>query len=164
MHYIDQGEGDPVLFLHRNPTSSYLWRNIIPYMIDKGRYIYLDHIGIGKYDRPEIDYGFIDSYNYLEGFIRQLGLKNVTLVLHNWGAMLGFHYAKMNWNNLEAIAFMEASINVSRYDTMPRSIRGALSLMHTNLIGELLVKIGNLFIQKMLSDMIVRKLTAGEMA
>jgi len=164
MHYIDEGEGDPILFLHGNPTSSYLWRNIIPYMTGKGRCIALDHIGMGKSDKPDIDYGYIDSYNYLEEFIKQLGLKNVTLVLHDWGAMMGFHYANMNRDNIKAIAFMEASIDVPRFETMPGSIKVALKLMRTDFIGGLMVKRGNLFIKKMLPDMIVRELTAEEMA
>jgi haloalkane dehalogenase len=164
MHYIDEGEGDPVLFLHGNPTSSYLWRNVIPYMTGKGRCIALDHIGMGKSDKPDINYGFVDSYNYLEGFIEELGLKNITLILHDWGAMMGFHYANMNRDNIKAIVFMEAAIDVPRYETMPKSIKVALGLMRTNFIGGLMVKRGNLFIKKMLPDMIVRKLTTEEMA
>jgi haloalkane dehalogenase len=164
MHYIDEGEGNPILFLHGNPTSSYLWRNVIPYMTKKGRCIALDHIGVGKSDKPDIDYGFIDSYNYLEGFIDKLGLQNITLILHDWGAMMGFHYANMNRDNIKAITFMEAAIDVPRYETMPISIKVALSLMRTNFIGGLMVKRGNLFIKKMLPDMIVRKLTTEETA
>ncbi|MFT5859326.1 MAG: haloalkane dehalogenase [Flavobacteriaceae bacterium] len=164
MHYIDEGEGDVMLFIHGNPTSSYLWRNVIPHLSSQGRCIALDHIGMGKSDKPDINYGFIDSYNYLEGFIEELGLKNITLVLHDWGAMMGFHYANMNRDNIKAIAFMEAAIDVPRYETMPRSIKIALSLMRTNFLGGLMVKRGNLFIKKMLPDMIVRKLTKEEMA
>ena len=76
IHYIDEGEGDPILFIHGNPTSSYLWRNIIPYLKDYSRCIALDHIGMGKSDKPDIQYGFHNSYEYLESFISQLGLKN----------------------------------------------------------------------------------------
>ncbi|PCJ37839.1 MAG: haloalkane dehalogenase [Moraxellaceae bacterium] len=164
MHYIDEGEGDVMLFIHGNPTSSYLWRNIIPHLTNQARCIALDHIGMGKSDKPDINYGFIDSYNYLEEFIEKLGLKNITLVIHDWGAMMGFHYANMNRGNVKAIAFMEAAIDVPRYETMPRSIKIALSLMRTNSLGGLLVKRGNIFIKKMLPDLIVRKLTKEEMA
>lgn len=164
MHYIDEGEGDVMLFIHGNPTSSYLWRNIIPHLTNQARCIALDHIGMGKSDKPDINYGFIDSYNYLEEFIEKLGLKNITLVIHDWGAMMGFHYANMNRNNVKAIAFMEAAIDVPRYETMPRSIKIALSLMRTNFLGGLMVKRGNIFIKKMLPDLIVRKLTKEEMA
>ncbi|MFT5920020.1 MAG: haloalkane dehalogenase, partial [Granulosicoccus sp.] len=164
MHYIDEGEGDPILFLHGNPTSSYLWRNVIPYLTDKGRCIALDHIGMGKSDKPDIDYGFKDTSEYLEGFIEKLGLKNITLVIHDWGGMLGFHYANMNRDNVKAIAFMEAAIDLPRYETMPASIKMALTMMRTEFLGGLLVRRANIFITKMLPDLIDRKLTDEEMA
>jgi haloalkane dehalogenase len=163
IHYIDEGEGETMLFIHGNPTSSYLWRNVIPHLTNQARCIALDHIGMGKSDKPDINYGFIDSYNYLEAFINKLGLKNVTLIIHDWGGMMGFHYANMNRDNIKAIAFMEASIDVPCYETMPASIKIALGLMRTNFIGGLMVKSGNLFIKKMLPDMIVRKLAKEEM-
>jgi haloalkane dehalogenase len=164
MHYIDEGEGDPILFIHGNPTSSYLWRNVIPYMTNQGRCIALDHIGMGKSDQPDIHYGFKDSYDYLEAFIEKLGLKNITLVIHDWGAMMGFHYASMHPDNVKAIAFMEAAIDVPRYETMPGSIKVALAMMRSNFLGGLMVKRANIFITKMLPDMIMRKLTDEEMA
>src|SRR6056297_2265819 len=80
MHYIDEGEGDPVLFLHGNPTSSYLWRNIIPYLSASARCIAPDLIGMGKSDKPDIAYRFTDHYDYLKTFIKKLGLTNITLV------------------------------------------------------------------------------------
>lgn len=82
---------------------------------------------MGKSDMSDIDYGFSDSYNYLERFIEKLGLKNIILILHDWVAMMGFHYANMNRGNIKAIAFMEASIDVPRYETMPGSIKFSLS-------------------------------------
>ena len=91
MHYVDEGSGDPILFLHGNPTSSYLWRNIIPYMIPKGRCVALDLIGMGKSDKPDIEYRFFDHAHYVEGFIEKMGLKNITPVVHDWGSALGFH-------------------------------------------------------------------------
>jgi haloalkane dehalogenase len=164
IHYIEEGKGDPMLFIHGTPTSSYLWRNVIPHLTGQARCIALDHIGMGKSDKPDIEYGFIDSYNYLEEFIEKMGLKDVTLVIHDWGAMMGFHYANMNRNNVKAIAFMEAAIDVPRYETMPKSIKVALSMMRTDFLGGLLVKRANIFIKKMLPDMINRKLTKEEMA
>ena len=74
IHYIDEGSGDPILFIHGNPTSSYLWRNVIPHLQDSGRCIALDLIGMGKSGKPDINYGFIDSYEYLVGFIEALEL------------------------------------------------------------------------------------------
>ena len=84
MRYVDEGEGDPILFLHGNPTSSYLWRNIIPHVTSVGRAIAPDLIGMGKSDKPDIEYRFFDHVKYVEGFIETLGLKNITFVIHDW--------------------------------------------------------------------------------
>ena len=81
IHYVEEGEGDPILFLHGNPTSNYLWRNIIPYMTSHGRCIAPDLIGMGKSGKPDIDYGFLGTFEYLNAFIDKLDLKNITLVL-----------------------------------------------------------------------------------
>ena len=163
IHYIDEGEGDPILFLHGNPTSSYLWRNIIPYMTSQGRCIAPDLIGMGKSDKPDIDYGFHDTYDYLNAFIEKLGLQNVTLVLHDWGSGMGFHYANLNRDNIKAIAFMEAMYDAPTTFDMPASIRTALNMMRTPGLGWLMVQVANIFITKMLPDMILRKLTKEEM-
>ncbi|MEM7800786.1 MAG: alpha/beta fold hydrolase [Chloroflexota bacterium] len=93
MRYIEQGEGDPVLFLHGNPTSAYLWRNIIPHVNGLGRAIAVDLIGMGESDKPDLSYRFLDHYRYVKGFIEALDLKNITLVIHDWGSGLGFYYA-----------------------------------------------------------------------
>ena len=103
IHYIEEGTGDPVLFLHGNPTSSYLWRNIIPHVQSHARCIAMDLIGMGKSDKPAIDYSFFDHAKYVEGFIETLGLQNLTLVIHDWGSALGFHYAMRNEANIKAL-------------------------------------------------------------
>ncbi|MFT4603274.1 MAG: haloalkane dehalogenase [Arenicella sp.] len=164
IHYIDEGEGDPILFLHGNPTSNYLWRNIIPYLTSKGRCIAPDLIGMGKSGKPDINYGFNDTYAYLEEFIEQMGLKNVTLVLHDWGSGMGFHYANLHRDNIKAIAMMEAMYDAPTTFDMPRSIRIALKMMRNPFFGPLLVKRANIFIKKMLPDMILRDLTKEEQA
>ncbi|MEL7232893.1 MAG: alpha/beta fold hydrolase, partial [Chloroflexota bacterium] len=110
MHYVDVGEGAPVLFLHGNPTSSYLWRNIIPHMSDHARCIAPDLIGMGKSDKPDIPYRFDDHYRYITGFIEALDLTNITLVIHDWGSALGFHYAMQHEDNVKGVAFMEAIV------------------------------------------------------
>src|SRR5713226_6390445 len=110
LHYIDEGSGDPILFLHGNPTSSYLWRNIIPYLTPLGRCIALDLIGMGKSDKPDIEYQFFDHVKYVDGFIEKIGLRNITLVIHDWGSALGFHYAMRHESNVRGIAFMEAIV------------------------------------------------------
>ena len=100
IHYIDEGEGDPILFLHGQPTSSYLWRNIIPHITGVGRCIAPDLIGFGKSDKPDIEYRFFDHVEYVEGFIEALGLKNITLIVHDWGTAL----AKPNNNSATSTA------------------------------------------------------------
>ena len=108
IHYIDEGKGEPILLLHGNPTSSYLWRNIIPHLTDNARCIAPDLIGMGKSDKPDIEYRFFDHVKYIEGFIDKMKLKDITLVVHDWGSALGFHYAMRNEDKIRGIAFMEA--------------------------------------------------------
>ena len=164
IHYIDEGEGDPILFLHGNPTSNYLWRNIIPYLSDKGRCIAPDLIGMGKSDKPDINYGFEDSYRYLSGFIEQMGLKNVTLVIHDWGSGLGFHYATQSKANVKAIAFMEAIYDVPALDELPLAARMVTPLLRSPIFGKFVVGNLHLFIKKVLPDMVIRDLTKEEKA
>lgn len=131
MAYIDEGEGDPILFLHGQPTSSYLWRNIMPHLEDQGRLIAPDNIGFGKSDQPELDYTFDDHYPYIEGFIKRLGLKNITLVVHDWGSGLGLHYAQLNPDNIKAIVTMESiiapTIPAKSYDELRPDMAGFFS-------------------------------------
>lgn len=114
IHYIDeyQDTENPeqltFLFLHGNPTSNYLWRNIIPYVKEQGRVVAPDLIGMGKSDKPDIDYTYQDHIKYLDAFIQQKNLKNIVLVIHDWGSALGFNYAYRNKHNIKGIVFMEA--------------------------------------------------------
>jgi haloalkane dehalogenase len=163
IHYIEEGEGDPILFLHGNPMSNYLWRNIIPHLTNQGRCIAPDLIGMGKSDKPDIDYGFQDTFDYLDAFIKKMELKNVTLVLHDWGSGMGFHYANLNRNNIKAIAFMEAMYDAPTLYDMPFSIRMMLKMVRNPFFGSLLVQGANVFVKKMIPDMILRKLTKEEM-
>ncbi len=164
MHYIDEGQGDPILFLHGNPTSSYLWRNIIPYLTNHGRCIAPDLIGMGKSDQPDIAYGFASTYEYIESFIEQLGLRNITLVVHDWGSALGFHYANLHRENIKGIAFMESVLRTFEWRDVPLDIRIPFRIMRTPGLGWLFVNVANLFIKKMLPDMTKRKLSSQEMA
>ncbi len=112
IHYIDEKKsssaGDVVfLFLHGNPTSSFLWRNIIPSLTSTGRCIAPDLIGFGKSGKPDIAYTFQDHYQYIEEFVEKLKLKNIVLVVHDWGGAIGFHYASQNPENIKGIVFME---------------------------------------------------------
>lgn len=163
MHYADEGTGSPLLFLHGNLTSSYLWRNVIPHVIPFGRVIALDLIGMGKSDKPDIDYRFFDHVRYVEGFIEQLALKNVTLVLHDWGSALGFHYAMRHEENVKGLAFMEAILMPESWSAFPGSMRMGFRLMRTPVTGWLAIVGMNLFINQLMPRAVVRKLTNVEM-
>lgn len=163
LHYIDEGEGDPILFLHGNPTSSYVWRNIIPYLSSHGRCIALDLIGMGKSDKPDIGYRFVDHYRYVEGFIKALQLSNITLVMQDWGSGLGFHYAALNHGNVKALAFMEAILRPMSWSEFPIGPRIGFKLFRTPGIGWFMLCVMNSFVRQILPQMTVRKLSAQEM-
>jgi len=126
--YVDEGDGDPILFLSGQPTSSYLWRNIMPFMEGKGRIIAPDNIGFGKSDQPELDYTFETHYKYFEAFMDKLDLDNITLVVHDWGSGLGFYYASRHPEKIKGIVSMEslmAPVMPARsYDDMPKGLAG----------------------------------------
>lgn len=163
IHYVEAGKGKPILFIHGNPTSSYLWRNIIPYAAGQGRAIALDLIGMGKSDKPDLAYRFFDHVRFVDGFIEQLGLKDLTLVIHDWGSALGFHYAQANAGNVRGIAFMEALIRPVKWSQFPSDFKIGFKLMRTPGIGWLMISGLNMFVNKILPGAIVRKLTESEM-
>ena len=164
MHYIDVGEGGPIVFLHGQPTSSYLWRNVIPHVQPYGRCIAPDLIGMGKSGKPDIDYTFDDQYAYLEALIEKLGLKNITLVIHDWGSGLGLHYAAQHPENVKAIAFMEAMVIPVTWESMPAGYAPVFRMIRAPFIGWLMLSVANLFLVKVVPDMILRKLTKEELA
>lgn len=165
MHYVEAGEGDPILFLHGNPTSSYLWRNIIPHVSGLGRAIAPDLIGMGKSDKPDIDYRFFDHYGYIEGFIDRLGLENVTLVIHDWGSALGFHYACNHADNVKGIAFMEAIVApVASWDDFHPDFQEMFRTFRTEGVGWDMIVGQNFFVERVLPGATARDLTDEEMA
>jgi haloalkane dehalogenase len=122
MSYIEEGAGDPILFLHGNPVWSYVWRNVIPYLSPLGRCIAPDLIGFGRSGKPDIEYSFFDHVKYLESFIEALRLVNITLVIQDWGSGLGFHYAMRHERNVKGIAFFEAMLKpYPSWDVFPAS-------------------------------------------
>lgn len=163
MHYVEEGEGDPILFLHGNPTSSYLWRNIIPHVSDQGRAIALDLIGMGKSDKPDIDYTFQDHIRYVEAFIRALDLKNITLVIHDWGSGIGLNYAAHNADNVVGIAMMEAMVaGAFPRDFLPAEGSFFYNLRHPE-IGPRLIYDENFFVELALPGGVWRGLSEAEM-
>ncbi len=163
IHYVEEGTGDPILFLHGNPTSSYLWRNIIPYAAEIGRAIAPDLIGMGKSDKPDIEYRFFDHVRYIEGFIEALGLQNITLVVHDWGSGLGFHYASRHEGNTKGVAFMEAILPIPSWDAFPEAGRDLFKSFRTKDVGEDLLINKNMFVENVLPNFVVRTLTEEEM-
>ena len=164
IHYVEEGAGDPILFLHGNPTSSYLWWNIIPYLTPYGHTIAMDLIGMGKSDKPDIEYRFFDHVKYVEGFIEKMGLRNVTLVIHDWGAALGFYYAMRHENNVNGLAFMEAILMpVPTWDEFPADFRQVFQAFRTPQVGWDMIVNQNMFVEQVLPGAIVRKLTEEEM-
>ena len=164
LHYVDEGSGDPILFLHGNPTSSYLWRNILPYVTPLARGIALDLIGMGKSDKPDIEYRFFDHITYVEGFIERMGLKNLTLVIHDWGSALGFHYAMRHEHNMKGLAFMEAIMAPApSWEVFPAESKELFKAFRTPEVGWDLIVNQNIFIEKFLPAGVVRALTEEEM-
>ena len=166
MAYVDAGKGDPILFLHGQPTSSYLWRNIMPHLEDQGRVIAPDLIGFGKSDQPTLDYRFGDHYRYFEAFVKTLDLRNITLVVHDWGSGLGLHYARLNPDNVKAIVTMESIIAplipAESYDLMPADLANFFRTVRAPVSGRKLLIEDNYFVEKALPGFIVRPLTEKE--
>ena len=164
IHYVEEGSGDPILFLHGNPTSSYLWRNIMPHLHAHGRCIAMDLIGMGKSDRPDLEYSFFDHVKHVEGFIEKLGLKNITLVIHDWGSALGFHYAMRNEANIKALAFMEAiMMPIPSWDVFPQDLKQTFQAFRTPEVGWDMIVNNHMFVEHILPGAVVRTLTEAEM-
>ena len=165
MHYVDEGprDGPVILFLHGNPTSSYLWRNVIPHVTPFARAIAPDLIGMGRSDKPDIGYRFFDHARYLEGLIEALGLQDITLALHDWGSALGFHYARRHEGNVRALAFTEAILAPTRWRDFPGSYKMAFKLFRAPFTGALMISGLNIFVKKILPASMIRDLGPQEM-
>lgn len=163
MHYVEHGSGSPIVFLHGNPTSSYLWRNVIPRLEGEGRCLAPDLIGMGKSGKPAIDYRFVDHARYLDAWFDALDLRDVTLVIHDWGSALGFHWARRHADRVNGIAFMEAIVKPLTWDEWPPAAREVFRGFRTPGVGESLIFDKNTFIERVLPGSIVRKLTNEEM-
>ncbi|MEP1329202.1 haloalkane dehalogenase [Pseudophaeobacter sp.] len=169
MAYIDEGEGDPIVFLHGNPTSSYLWRNVMPHLAGQGRLIAPDLIGMGDSDKLENSgpdrYTYVEHRKYLFALLEQLGVtQNVTFVIHDWGSGLGFHWAHMNSDAVKGIAFMEGIVApVPTWESFPEGPRAMFQSLRSE-AGEEMVLQKNLFVEAILPGSILRELSAEEMA
>lgn len=169
MAYVEVGEGDPIVFLHGNPTSSYLWRNVVPHVQHLGRCIVPDLIGMGDSDKlPDSgpnSYRFVEHRSYLDALFEKLNVReNVTLVIHDWGSALGFHWANRNRAAVKGIAFGEAIVKPQGWDHWDKiDMRWALEGLRSGR-GEEMVLRDNFFIEKILPGAIIRTLLDEEMA
>ncbi len=167
MHYVDEGpeDGPVFLLLHGNPTSSYLWREVIPELVESGaRVIAVDNIGFGASDRPQIDYTFENHSTYIDEFIRIMDLKNITFVLHDWGAAIGLDYSMRNESNVRAIAFMEGITTVPSMVNLEAPPMIIFRSLRTPGLGEFMVLGNNFFVDTVLPMSVIRELAPAEMA
>ena len=169
MAYVEVGKGDPIVLLHGNPTSSYLWRNILPQLQPLGRCIAPDLIGMGDSDKlPHSgpgSYRFLEHRSYLEALLEALNVRErVTLVIHDWGSALGFDWANRHRGALKGIAYMEAIVRPQGLDHWDKAnLRSALKALRSE-AGEEMVIEKNFFIEQILPKAVLRTLSAEEMA
>jgi haloalkane dehalogenase len=164
----DEGTGDPVVFLHGNPTSSYLWRNVVPHLSGQARCVVPDLIGQGDSDKLDDpgpgSYTFADHRRYLDGLLDHLDLGDrVTLVVHDWGSALGFDWANRHRGRVAGIAYMEALVRPITWDEWPESARAIFQAMRSD-AGEQIVLEKNLFVEAILPSSILRSLDEAELA
>jgi haloalkane dehalogenase len=167
MAYVEIGSGDPIVFQHGNPTSSYLWRNIMPHLADQGRCIAIDLIGMGDSDKlsdpgPE-SYRYVEHRDFLFAAWEELGIRDhVTLVIHDWGSALGFDWARQHPDAVRGIAYMEALVRTMSWDEWPELARGVFQGFRSD-AGESMVLDKNLFVERVLPGSVMRELTDDEM-
>jgi haloalkane dehalogenase len=154
MAYVEAGDGDPIVFLHGNPTSSYLWRNIIPHVSDLGRCIAPDLIGMGDSaplpDSGPGSYRFVEHRDYLDALLEQLGVTDrVAFVIHDWGSALGFDWANRHRDAVKGIAYMEAIVQPLTWDEWPDVSRRLFQGMRSE-AGEEIVLAKNVFVERIL--------------
>ena len=168
MAYHERGEGDPIVLLHGTPTSSYLWRDVVPHLYEAGRCIVPDLIGMGDSDKlPESGpdrYTFVEHRKYLDALLEQLGVReNVTLVIHDWGSALGFDWANRHRDAVKGIAYMEAIVcPVESWSQWPKPVQPVFQGFRSEK-GEEMVLEKNMFIEGVLPSSIMRKLSDEEM-
>jgi haloalkane dehalogenase len=168
MAYVEQGHGDPIVFLHGNPTSSYLWRSVLPEVAGRGRCIAPDLIGMGDSAKLPADhagrYTFACHREFLDALLERLGVGgNVTLVVHDWGSALGFDWANRHREQVRAIAYMEAITRpLSSWDEWPETARSIFQALRSD-DGEAMILERNLFVERILPASVLRPLGPEDM-
>jgi haloalkane dehalogenase len=163
MAYVEIGVGDPIVFLHGNPTSSYLWRNVIPHLESVGRCLAPDLIGMGRSGKsPAGSYRLADHVRYLDAWFEALRLTNVALVVHDWGSALGLHWARRHPDRVRAIAYMEAIVRPVTWNEWPEAARKIFQALRGP-AGEDMILNKNVFVERILPASVLRGLTPEEM-
>ncbi|MBT8146831.1 MAG: haloalkane dehalogenase [Gammaproteobacteria bacterium] len=167
MAYVELGSGDPIIFQHGNPTSSYLWRNIMPYLAEQGRCLAIDLIGMGKSDKldnPGPDsYRFVEHRAYLDAALQALGVEdNVTWVIHDWGSALGFDWCNRHRDKVKGICYMEGIVRPVTWEEWPDAARGVFQGFRSP-AGDEMVLDKNVFVERVLPGSILRELSDEEM-
>ena len=165
--YVEMGEGDPIIFQHGNPTSSYLWRNIMPQLQSLGRCIAMDLIGMGDSEKLEdkgnMTYSYDTHKKYFDGFLDAIGVEsNATLVIHDWGSALGFDWANDYPQKVKAICYMEGIVQSMEWEDWNEDAKGIFQGFRSP-AGEEMILEKNLFIEAVLPGSILRKLSDAEM-
>lgn len=168
MAYVEMGEGDPVVFLHGNPTSSYLWRNIMPHVAGQARCLAPDLIGMGdsdKLDHPGPgSYRFVEHREYLDGFLDAVGLGgNAVFVIHDWGSALGFDWGNRHRDRTRGFCYMEALVRPVTWEEWPEAAKAVFQGFRSP-AGEGMVLEKNVFVERVLPGSILRKISEEEMA
>ena len=167
MSYVDEGSGDPIVLLHGNPTSSYLWRNIIPHLSTLGRCVAPDLIGMGDSDKLKNSgpgsYSFIEHRTYLDALLEEISVtENVVFVIHDWGSALGFDWAYRYPDKVKSIVYMEAILFHYEWSDWPEDARRIFQGFRSP-AGEEMILDKNYFIERVLPNAVLRKLTPSEM-
>jgi len=160
MSYVERGTGRPIVLLHGNPTSSYLWRNVLPELEGLGRCLAPDLIGMGDSEKVGGEYRFVDHRRYLDGFLRSVGVESdVTLVVHDWGGGLGFDWANRHRDAVRAIAYMETIVMPVAWSDWPESARKIFQAMRSD-AGEAIILEKNVFVERILPASVLSPLSA----
>lgn len=152
IHYIEEGEGKPILFIHGNPTSSYLWRNVLPEVArkTKRRAIALDLLGFGKSEKPSLDYSLRLHSRIIEGFVRELKLEDLVLVADDWGGPISAYYAAAHAKNVQSMILMETFLwPMTWEDDFAPEFRTPFKLMRSPL-GFIMIQGLNMMIKKLI--------------
>ena len=168
MAYVEMGEGDPVVFLHGNPTSSYLWRNIVPHVAGQARCVAPDLIGMGGSDKLDDpgpgSYRFVEHRDYLDGFLDAVGLGgNAVFVVHDWGSALGFDWGNRHRDRVRGFCYMESIVRPVTWEEWPEAAKAVFQGFRSP-AGEGMVLEKNVFVERVLPGSILRKLSEEEMA